>query len=309
MEVFISFLETDNAYNDWNTSPDVTSTEQLNHINLLQGTNYPSFCPVTSSQFMRGHQLLFKLPFHLFLKQLNGTFYKKISLLLSSDKSVCEDGPKEPFVPLSWEINRFIHRKWMGSLIMDPNNQKYLSTHSCEISIFYLLRIPESLQQRNPFFIELTPFFIHKSHHASFLCHHSYGSLLPWKWKVLQLWPQVLDFRRVISTTISRLNLVDWELFTTYLSTGYCGLTQARQVITLQHYHSPRLYSWLRTGHHSPKHTVPLPGLSFWGERSLSSTITRLNLVDWELDIANLSTEYCFTLITFKEWFSVKSLT
>jgi hypothetical protein len=53
------------------------------------------------------------------------------------------------------------------------------------------------------------------------------------------------------------------------------------------------------------------PGLNIWGEWSLSSTIiSHLNLVDRELFITQLSTGlYCFTFITFKEWFSVKSLT
>jgi hypothetical protein len=56
---------------------------------------------------------------------------------------------------------------------------------------------------------------------------------------------------------------------------------------------------------------LSLAGLSFWGEWSLSSTITHLNLADRELFITHLhvSAGYCFTFITFKEWFSVKSLT
>jgi hypothetical protein len=56
------------------------------------------------------------------------------------------------------------------------------------------------------------------------------------------------------------------------------------------------------------------PGLSFWGERSLSGTTTCLKLGDRHdrgLFITHLSTGYCFIFITlpFKEWFSVKSLT
>jgi hypothetical protein len=47
-------------------------------------------------------------------------------------------------------------------------------------------------------------------------------------------------------------------------------------------------------------------GLSFWGEWSLSRTITCLNLVD---SIQARDTGYCFAFITFNEWFSVESLT
>jgi hypothetical protein len=67
-------------------------------------------------------------------------------------------------------------------------------------------------------------------------------------------------------------------------------------MITLQHHHSPKR-GWQRDVHHSPKHWIlwPYPGLSFWGEWSLSSTITRLNVVDRELFITHITTGYCFT--------------
>jgi hypothetical protein len=75
----------------------------------------------------------------------------------------------------------------------------------------------------------------------------------------------------------------------------YPGLSFVRRVVTLQHHHSPKL-GWQRAVHHSPKHWIlwPYSGLSFWGEWSLSSTITHLNLVDRELFITHLlSTVYC----------------
>jgi hypothetical protein len=45
-------------------------------------------------------------------------------------------------------------------------------------------------------------------------------------------------------------------------------------------------------------------GLSFWGEWSLFSTVTRLSLVHRQLFITHFNTGYCFHNITFKEMFS-----